>query len=66
MTVGLGVYNLLNSVAQQYGYIGYGVYIPQNFYGSAAQGGASSGLQQSSEEYGLPFRQYWLTVKVGI
>jgi outer membrane receptor protein involved in Fe transport len=66
VTVGLGVYNLFNSVAQQYGYIGYGVYVPQNFYGLAAQGGATSGLQQSSEEYGLPFRQYWLTVKVGI
>jgi len=66
VTVGLGVSNLFNSVAQQYGYIGYGVYIPQNFYGLAAQGGAASGLQQSSEEYGLPFRQYWLTVKVGI
>ncbi|HVR45545.1 MAG TPA: TonB-dependent receptor [Candidatus Binatia bacterium] len=66
VTVNLGVYNLFNSVAQQFGYIGYGVYVPQNFYGLAAQGGAVSGLQQSSEEYGLPFRQYWLTVKVGI
>jgi outer membrane receptor protein involved in Fe transport len=66
VTVGLGVANLFNSAAQQYGYIGYGVYRPQNFYGLAAQGGASSGLQQSSEEYGLPFRQYWLTVKFGI
>jgi outer membrane receptor protein involved in Fe transport len=66
VTVGVGVSNLFNSAAQQYGYIGYGIYHPQNFYGLAAQGGATSGLAQSSEEYGLPFRQYWLTVKVGI
>ncbi len=66
VTVNLGVYNIFNSVAQQYGYIGYGVYVPQNFYGLAAQGGAVSAIQQSSEEYGLPFRQYWFTVKVGI
>ncbi|HEY6327266.1 MAG TPA: TonB-dependent receptor [Candidatus Cybelea sp.] len=66
VTVNLGVSNIFNSVAQQFGYIGYGVYIPQNFYGLAAQGGAVSGLQQSSEEYGLPFRQYWFTVKVGM
>ncbi len=66
VSVNLGINNIFNSVAQQYGYIGYGVYIPQNFYGLAAQGGATSGLQQSNEEYGLPFRQYWLTVKVGI
>lgn len=65
-SVNLGVYNLFNSVAQQYGYIGYGVYQPQNYYGLAAQGGATSAIQQSSEQYGLPFRSYYLTVKVGI
>ncbi|MBV8197642.1 MAG: hypothetical protein JO263_05885, partial [Candidatus Eremiobacteraeota bacterium] len=46
--------------------IGYGVFQPQNFYGSAAQGGPTNALQQSSEQYGLLFRQYWLTVKMGI
>jgi outer membrane receptor protein involved in Fe transport len=66
VSVNMGVYNLFNSVAQQYGYIGYGVYQPQNYYGLAAQGGATSGIQQSSEQYGLPFRSYYLTVKVGI
>ncbi|MBV8343533.1 MAG: TonB-dependent receptor [Candidatus Eremiobacteraeota bacterium] len=66
VTINLGVYNLFNSVAQQYGYIGYGLYQPQNYYGLAAQGGATSGIQQSSEQYGLPFRTYWFTVKVGI
>ncbi|MBV8148738.1 MAG: TonB-dependent receptor [Candidatus Eremiobacteraeota bacterium] len=65
-TVSLGVYNLFNSAAQRYGYIGYGVYVPQNYYGLAAQGGPTSAIQQGTEQYGLPFRQVWLTVKVGI
>lgn len=65
-TIGLGIYNLFNSVAQRYGYIGYGVYQPQNYFGLAAQGGATSALQQSSEQFGLPFRSYWFTVKFGI
>jgi outer membrane receptor protein involved in Fe transport len=66
VTVGFGIYNLFNSVAQQYGLIGAGVYVPQNYYGLAAQGGATSALQQGTEEFGLPFRTYWLTMKVGI
>ncbi|HZY98494.1 MAG TPA: TonB-dependent receptor, partial [Candidatus Baltobacteraceae bacterium] len=60
--VTLGVNNIFNSAAQQYGLIGAGVYQPQNYYGL----GPASGLTQGQEEYGLPFRQYWLTVKVGI
>jgi outer membrane receptor protein involved in Fe transport len=66
MSMNMGVYNLFNSVAQRYGCIGYGVYQPQNYYGLAAQGGATSAIQQSSEQYGLPFRSYYLTVKIGI
>jgi outer membrane receptor protein involved in Fe transport len=66
VSVSLGAYNLFNSVAQQYGYIGYGVYVPQNYYGLAAQGGPTSAIQQSSEQYGLPFRSYYLSVKIGI
>jgi outer membrane receptor protein involved in Fe transport len=66
VTVGFGIYNLFNSAAQQYGLIGAGVYVPQNYYGLAAQGGPTSALQQGTEEYGLPFRTYWLTMKVGI
>jgi hypothetical protein len=66
MSVSLGAYNLFNSVAQQYGYIGYGVYVPQNYYGLAAQGGPTSAIQQSTEQYGLPFRSYYLSVKIGI
>lgn len=65
-TVSLGVYNMFDSAAQTYGYIGYGVYVPQNYYGLAAQGGPTSAIQQGTEQFGLPFRQVWLTVKVGI
>jgi hypothetical protein len=42
------------------------VYQPQNYYGSAAFGGTTNGLEQSSEQFGLPFRSYWMTVKFGI
>jgi outer membrane receptor protein involved in Fe transport len=65
VTIGLGVYNWFNSAAQNYGLIGYGVYQPQNFYGLAAQGGAINGIQQGNEQYGLPFRQFWMTVRYG-
>jgi outer membrane receptor protein involved in Fe transport len=66
VTVSVGVYNIFNSAAQQYGLIGAGVFQPQNYYGSAALGGPSSALTQGSEQYGLPFRQFWLTTKVSI
>lgn len=66
ISIGLGIYNLFNSVAQRYGYIGYGVFVPQNYYASAAQGGPTSAIQQGTEEYGLPFRQYWFTTKITI
>ncbi len=62
----LCVYNMFNSNAQTYGLIGAGVYQPQNFYGLQSQGGPGSALAQGSEEYGIPFRTVWLTVKVGI
>jgi hypothetical protein len=66
VSVGFGIYNWFNSAGQNYGLIGNGVFQPQNFYGSAALGGAANGIQQGNEQYGLPFRQYWLTVRVGI
>ncbi|MBV8372540.1 MAG: hypothetical protein JOY69_04715, partial [Candidatus Eremiobacteraeota bacterium] len=66
VSVGLGIYNIFNSAAQQYGLIGAGVFVPQNYYGSAALGGPTSALQQGTEQYGLPFRQYWLTTKISI
>ena len=65
-TVALGIYNIFNSGAQNYGLIGEGVYVPQNYYGLAAQGGATSAVAQGTEEFGLLFRTYWLTVKFRI
>jgi hypothetical protein len=65
-SIGLGIYNVFNSVAQQYGLIGSGVFVPQNYFGSSAQGGPTNGLEQGSEQFGLPFRSYWLTVKFGV
>jgi outer membrane receptor protein involved in Fe transport len=66
LTVNLGVQNIFNSAAQQYGLIGLGVYQPVNFYGSALQGGPSSAIQAAQEEFGLQPRQYWFTLKVSI
>lgn len=66
MTLNFGIYNFFNSISQHYGLIGDGVYIPQNFFGLAQNGGATSGLAQSNEAYGLPFRSYWFTVKFGL
>jgi hypothetical protein len=66
LTVAAGIYNIFNSAAQQYGLIGAGVFQPQNFYGSAALGGPTSAIQEGSEQYGLPFRQFWLVTKIGI
>lgn len=57
LTVNLGVNNVFNSAAQQYGLIGLGTVQPQNQFGDPA----ATGLSQGSEEYGLPFRQFWLT-----
>jgi outer membrane receptor protein involved in Fe transport len=65
VTLNFGIYNFFNSISQHYGLIGDGVYIPQNFFGLAQNGGASSGLEQSNEAFGLPFRSYWFTVKFG-
>ena len=65
-TVSLGVNNIFNSAAQQYGLIGLGIFQPQNFYGSAAQGGPTSAIQEGSEEYGLLPRQVWVTVRFGV
>lgn len=62
----MGIYNLFNSAVNQYGYIGYGTYVPQNFFGLAENGGPNSALEQSSEQFGLPARSYWFTVKFGI
>ncbi|MBV8490032.1 MAG: TonB-dependent receptor [Candidatus Eremiobacteraeota bacterium] len=61
VTINLGVYNLFNSIAQQYGFIGYGTYTPENQFGSD-----SNAFQQGSEQFGLPYRQVWFTAKFGV
>jgi len=63
VTLNLGVQNIFNSAALEYGLIGTGIYAPVNFYGSAAQGGPTSAIEEAQEEFGLPFRQYWFTTK---
>ncbi len=64
-TLSFGVNNIFNSAAQQYGLIGLGIFEPQNFYGSAAQGGPTSAIQEGREEYGILPRQIWVTLKIG-
>ena len=56
-TLNLGILNLFNSNAQQYGLIGLGLFKPENQFGTD-----TSALQQGSEQYGLPLRQIWFTV----
>ena len=58
-TVNFGINNVFNSAAQQYGLIGLGTYSPVNSFNAASLPNA---LSEASEEFGLPFRQYWLTV----
>ena len=65
-TIGLGVYNLFNSVARRTGTSRLWRLRTQNFYGLGAQEGRGdvSRLEQSNEQFGLPFRSYWFTVKL--
>jgi len=58
ITVNIGVFNLFNSIAQQYGYVGLGVFKPENSFGTD-----QNAFDQGSEEFGLPYRQIWLTVR---
>jgi TonB dependent receptor len=55
-TVNFGVYNLFNSSAQEYGYIGQGLFIPENAFGPH-----TNSMQQGTEQFGLPYRQFTLT-----
>jgi outer membrane receptor protein involved in Fe transport len=55
----LGVSNLFDSDVDDYGRIGWGVFIPENQYGHD-----SSGLQQGSERFGLSPRALSLTLSV--
>ena len=61
VTVSLGVENLFNSFAQEYGYIGYGLFQGQNQFG-----GAANALQAGTEQFGLPYRQILLNVSVKV
>jgi hypothetical protein len=58
ITFNLGIQNLFNSAASQYGLIGYGQPQPQNQFGSPGQ----TPFEQGSEEYNLPYRQVWMTM----
>ncbi|HET9095323.1 MAG TPA: TonB-dependent receptor [Candidatus Baltobacteraceae bacterium] len=57
LTINFGVNNVFDSAAQQYGLIGLGTVQPQNQFGDTN----ATGLSQGSEEFGLPFRQFWIT-----
>ena len=58
----LGVANIFNSIASPYGLVGAGVYQPENQFGD----GFTTGLQQGSEAFGLPARQYFFSVTVRV
>ena len=60
-TVLFGVQNLFNSVAQEYGYFGLGTFYPENKFGTD-----QNAFDQGTEEFGLPYRQFWLTLNVHI
>jgi outer membrane receptor protein involved in Fe transport len=53
LTLTLGVNNLFNSVASNYGYIGLGTFQPENQFGSDA-----NAFDQGSELFGLPYRAF--------
>lgn len=58
VTINFGVNNIFNSAAQQYGYIGSGETRPQNAFGDPNPTALGEGIEQ----FGLPYRQVWLTV----
>lgn len=53
LTLTLGVNNVFDSVAANYGYIGLGTYQPENQYGTDA-----NAFDQASELFGLPYRSF--------
>lgn len=60
VTLNLGVYNIFNQSSSPYGLVGAGVYRPENQFGS----GATTGLQQGSEEFGLAPRQFFFSLNI--
>jgi hypothetical protein len=57
ITFNLGINNLFNNDASEFGLIGLGTPVPQNQFSS----GNSTAFEQGAEEYALPYRQIWLT-----
>jgi hypothetical protein len=49
----LGINNVFNSVASDYGYVGLGVFIPENQYGTDL-----NSYDQGTELFGLPYRSF--------
>ena len=58
LTVNLGVNNVFNSAVQQYGLVGLGTFQAQNQFGDPA----ATALSEGREAFGLPERQFWLTL----
>lgn len=56
VTVNFGMYNLFNSSAQEYGYVGQGLFIPENAFGHDV-----NSFQQGTEQFGLPYKQFTLS-----
>lgn len=53
LTLTLGINNLFNSAASNYGYVGLGVFQPENQYGTDA-----NSYDQGTELFGLPYRSF--------
>jgi hypothetical protein len=56
MSVNFGMYNIFNSSAQEFGFVGEGLFIPENSFGHDV-----NSFQQGTEQFGLPFRQFTLS-----
>jgi hypothetical protein len=57
-TINVGIQNIFNSAAGQWGFIGLGTPAPQNQFG----GSNLTAFQQGAEEFFLPYRQMWTTL----
>jgi hypothetical protein len=53
LTFTLGINNVFNSVAANYGYVGLGAFQPENQYGTD-----KNSFDQASELFGLPYRAF--------
>ncbi|HEY2473545.1 MAG TPA: TonB-dependent receptor [Candidatus Cybelea sp.] len=53
VTFTLGINNVFNSVASDYGYVGLGAFVPENQYGADR-----NAFDQGSELFGLPYRAF--------